>query len=63
MDSVRGRAGTASAPAETWIAWRADISDDEVAVGSWACSSKVGESREDCDERKSRSDELHSDDR
>lgn len=59
MDSVRCRAGTAGFPAEAWVAWWADISDHEVAVGSWVCGCKAGESREDGDERESRSAGLH----
>jgi len=62
VDSVRCRARTASFPAVAWVSWRADISDHEVAVGSWACGRKIGESREDGDEWESWSEELHFDD-
>lgn len=59
MDPVRCCAGTASFPAEAWVAWRADISDNKVAVRSWTRGRKVGESRKDGEERESRSEELH----
>lgn len=61
MDSVRCRARTASAPAEAWVAWWANISDHEVTIGGWACGSRLGEGRKDGDE--SRSEGFHSDDR
>jgi hypothetical protein len=62
MDSIGSRAGTAGTPAEAWVAWRTDVLSDEVAIGSWACGCRLGESGEDCDERQSPDGELHVDD-